>query len=222
MRVLLLEDDTFLSQKMATRLRRAGLSVDEVEWLDDAAVRVREHQYDCLVLDRVVPGGDSLGLVTDLRGAGNAVPVLVVSGYHVSSADRVAAFQAGADDCLNKPFTLEELTSRVHSLCRRAGQMECPLRRVGDLTVDVGRRQVVRGGRAVQLNAKELAILEMLVRRPGDVVTRRDLWEHCWGEREEPFSNTVEVHICRLRRALGEPRLIHTVRGVGYYVASPE
>jgi two-component system, OmpR family, response regulator len=220
MRILLLEDDAELTAAVTRRLRKAGLAVDEAASLFEATQLVAESAYDCLVLDRTVPGGDSLSLVGAVRSREQYVPVMLVSA-HIDVGDRVAAFEAGVDDYLPKPFSLDELTCRVLALGRRAGQVLAPVLRAGDLVVDSSRCQVHRGGVRVDLTAKELAVLEMLMRKSGEVVTRSDLVEHCWGERESPFSNVVEVHMASLRRKIAAPGLIRTVRGVGYSLDPP-
>jgi DNA-binding response OmpR family regulator len=222
MRVLLLEDDEILADRMDRRLRTKGLAVDRANCVDEAFHLVAELRYDCFVLDRVVPGGDGLELVGKLQRIERQVPVLVVSGCYTRVKDRVAALEAGADDYLTKPFNLDELVCRVLALCRRAGQIRPPVIQVGDLTVDSSRRCATRDGRSIDLTALEFTILELLASRPGEVLTRAELWEHCWGERSVPYSNALDVHVGSLRRKLGSPRLIRTRRGTGYSIEPPQ
>lgn len=216
MRVLLLEDDGVLAEAMSRRLQRNGLAVDLADTVDKATWLLTDTEYDCLVIDRVVPGGDALELLEKLRLAQNVVPALIVTGKRTEVRERVAGFEAGADDYLVKPFSLDEFTARVQALVRRKGEVRPPVLQVGDLVLDTGRRHVSRAGVTVSLTAKEFAILELMMRRPSEVIVREELIEHCWGERESPFSNVVDVHVASLRRKIAVPGLILTHRGVGY------
>jgi len=222
MRVLLLEDDPVLIDRMRRRLMRVGLAVDQATNLAKAAELTAEATHDCLLLDRAVPGGDALSLVGDLRAHGSPVPILVVSGCYVGPRERIAALEAGADDFLAKPFDLDELALRTLTLCRRAGGMRAAIVQVGDLTIDSGKRRASRSGRSLDLTAREFAILEMLASRPGDVVTHAELWEHCWGEQEPAYSNALYVHVAAVRRKMAIPDLIRTRRGIGYFLEPAE
>lgn len=221
MRVLLVEDDHLLAVKIRRRLKISGLAVDSAMSLGQATQLVTESSYDCLVLDRTVPGGDSVDFVGKLRHCGNAVPIMIVSGCRTRPKERVAALEAGADDYLVQPLDLDELACRVLALCRRVGQVRSPLIQVGDLTIDSGRRQAYKAGRPLELTAREFTILEMLASRPGEVATRTELWEHCWGEVDSPYSNALNVHVGALRRKIASPGLIRTRRGIGYSVELP-
>lgn len=222
MRVLLLEDDPMLLERMRRRLTRSGLAVDKATNLAKAVELAAETSHDCLVLDRAVPGGDALNLVGELRREGSAVPILVVSGCYVGVRERITALEAGADDFLAKPFDLEELALRVLTLCRRAGSIRPAVVRVADLTVDSGKRRASRSGRSLDLTAREFAILELLASRPGDVVTHTELWERCWGEQEPAYSNALYVHVAAVRRKMAAPDLIRTRRGIGYSLEPAE
>lgn len=215
MKVLLVEDDHELSGAVARRLRASGFAVDDVADLPEARSAIDINHYDCLVLDRTVPSGDSLDLVTELRADRSTTPALFLTARDAVQ-DRVDGFEAGGDDYLVKPFAMDELVVRVRSLCRRAQSASPTVLVVGDLEVDQARAEVRRGGILMPLTAKELCVLSMLAASPAAIVSRSELIEHCWDELTDPMSNTVDVHIGSLRRKLGRPRLIHTVRGAGY------
>jgi DNA-binding response OmpR family regulator len=214
-RVLVVEDDEDLREAVAAALRSAALAVDVAVDLGRADQELFATAYDCVVFDRMLPDGDALDYVRHRRRLGWAAPVLFLTARD-SPADRVAGFEGGGDDYLVKPFGIAELVARVVSLCRRAGQRRPPVLRSGDLEVDTARREVRRGGVLLTLTAKEFAVLEYLLTRPGDAVSRADIEEHCWDAMAEPMSNVVDVVIAQLRRKLGAPPLIATVRGQGY------
>jgi DNA-binding response OmpR family regulator len=219
-RVLLLEDDADLRRSVARFLRRDAWSVDEVRTLEQASQRLAVNEYDVLVLDRTVPGGDALGLLTSYRGAGGAAPCLFLTARD-AIADRVEGLVAGADDYVIKPFAMEELLARLHVLARRVNMAAHPVLRVGDVEVDAGRHLARRRGTDLALTAKEFAILHHLAANADRVVSRLELLEHCWDEFADPMSNVVDVKIRQLRRKLGEPALVHTVRGAGYRIGAP-
>jgi DNA-binding response OmpR family regulator len=215
MRLLVVEDDPELRGALERRLRNSGFAVDAVADLPDADLALSVNAYDCLVLDRAVPSGDALGLVAQARAAGVDVPALFLTARD-SVADRVAGFEAGGDDYLVKPFAMAELVARVRRLCRRSPDTGPSVVTVGDLAIDHARAQVRRDGVLLTLTAKEFAVLWHLATRPGVVVSRSELIESCWDEATDPMSNTVDVHVGALRRKLGDPPLIHTVRARGY------
>ncbi|MFJ8387684.1 winged helix-turn-helix domain-containing protein [Streptomyces sp. NPDC094438] len=221
MRVLVVEDDPELGPAVADGLRGAGFAVDLAVRLDEADLKLSVNSYDCLVADRGLPDGDALDLLRARRRAGSALPVLLLTALGTVD-DRVAGFEHGADDYLVKPFAFAELTARVRSLCRRAQPVRLPELRVADLELDLPRRRVRRAGVLLTLTAKEFAVLESLMLRAGEVVTRSELIESCWDEMSDPVSNVVDVVIAQLRRKLGPPELIGTVRGAGYRLADPE
>ncbi|MFI9275307.1 response regulator transcription factor [Kitasatospora sp. NPDC052896] len=220
MRVLVVEDDADLRFAVAAALRGEGLAVDEVADLPAADEALFVTEYDCAVFDRMLPSGDAVDFVHALRRAGHTVPVLFLTARD-TVADRVEGFAVGGDDYLVKPFAVPELAARVHSLCRRATAVRPPVQRFADLEIDTARRQVHRGGVLLVLTRKEFAVLELLAARADQAVPRADLIEKCWDEMAEPNSNVVEVLVSQLRRKLGDPPLIHTVRGVGYRLAPP-
>jgi len=215
MRVLVVEDDRELRGALDRRLRGSGFAVDVAGDFDDAEMALDINQYDCLVLDRAVPSGDTIDLVRHLRRTGVPTPVLFLTAKD-SVSSRVEGFEAGGDDYLVKPFATEELIARVRRLCRRSVDNTPVLLEVGDLVVDQARATVRRDDVLLSLTAKEFAVLVEMASRPDVVVTRSHLIETCWDEMRDPMSNTVDVHVAALRRKLGHPPLIHTVRGVGY------
>ncbi|MFG1794048.1 response regulator transcription factor [Nocardia sp. NPDC049149] len=219
MRVLVVEDDEGLGIEIAAGLRAAGFAVDLAYDLADADLKIAVNTYDVLVLDRGLPDGDGLQLVAAQRAAGARVPVLMLTARD-GVADRVAGFEHGADDYLVKPFALPELAARVRALSRRR-EHPAPARLVlGDIDIDLPRRRVVRAGILRSLTPKEFAVLELLATRAGSVVSRSELIECCWDEMAEPASNVVDAVIAQLRRKLGPPPVIETVRGTGFMIGS--
>ena len=199
-----------------------GYAVDWLQRGDQVATALTTHTYQCILLDRGLPGLDGDAVLRTLRGAGGShaqVPVIVITARD-TLADRVQGLDLGADDYLVKPFAVPELVARVRSLCRRAAVVRPPVHRVGDVEIDTARRQVRRGGVLLTLTSREFAVLEVLAARGDQAVSRAELIESCWDEMAEPQSNVLDVLVSQLRRKLGDPPLIHTVRGVGYRLAA--
>ncbi|MFJ8627110.1 response regulator transcription factor [Kitasatospora sp. NPDC093550] len=219
MRVLVVEDDDDLRFAVAAALRGSGLAVDEAGDLPAADEALFVTTYDCVVFDRMLPSGDSAEYVQRMRADGRTVPVLFLTARD-TVADRVEGFATGGDDYLVKPFAVPELVARIRNLCRRTAVARPPVVRCGGLEIDTARRTVHRDGVLLSLTTKEFAVLETLAARPAEAVRRADLIERCWDELTEPNSNVVEVLVSQLRRKLGDPPLIHTVRGVGYRLES--
>ncbi len=215
MRVLLVEDDGRLADHVSTALTARGMAVDVAGTVAAADEKAWVGTYDVVVLDRGLPDGDSLPLVARMRRRGDSTPVIVLTA-RAGLPDRVDGLDGGADDYLTKPFALPELLARIRALGRRPREAAPPVHRLGDLEVDPAAMRVARAGREVVLTAKEFAILEHLLRHAGRVVSRSELVEHCWDEFADPASNVVDVRIRLLRAKLGEPSVIHTVRGAGY------
>ena len=214
MRVMVVEDNEDLRIAVSAELGAAGMAIVAAGDIATADVALRRADFDCVVFDRMLPDGDAVDYVHGRRRDGWDVPVLFLTARD-SVADRVAGFAGGGDDYLVKPFSVVEMAARVRALCRRKGGRPSVLRH-GDLEVDCARRAVRRSGVLLTLTDKEFAVLEYLAVRREQVVSRTDVLEHCWDDTADPISNVVDVVIKRLRRKLGSPELIHTVRGSGY------
>jgi two-component system, OmpR family, response regulator len=218
MRAMVVEDE----RKMAALIRRGlveeGYAADVARTGKDAIRMAQATAYDVIVLDVMLPDVDGLGVCRALRSSGNWVPILMLTARD-RIEDRVAGLDAGADDYLIKPFSFAELLARLRALARR-GQAERPtVLQAGSLRLDPATRQVWRGEVPVQLSAKEFALLERFMRRPGDVLSRLDLLEHVWGAGSNQRSNVVDVYVGYLRAKIDQPfecASIETVRGVGY------
>ena len=221
MRLLVVEDYPPLRLSLVQGLREAGYSVDASADGTEGLRLAQQTSYDVLLLDWMLPGMDGITLVEHLRRAGNAVHILMLTAKD-TVPDRVAGLGAGADDYLVKPFAFPELLARLQALTRRAYGAKDNVIRIADLEIDTGARHARRAGQEIELTAREFALLEVLARRTGDVVSRQDLWEHCYDFASEATSNVVDVYIGYLRRKL-EPshlsKLIHTRRGQGYVLA---
>ncbi len=219
MRLLLVEDDSMIGESLQRALRLEGYAVD---WVRDAVAAdgtLSSERFDLVLLDLGLPGGDGLDVLRAMRGRHDATPVIVLSARD-GRGDRAFGLDAGADDYLVKPFELDELNARIRAVLRRhAGRAE-PLLAHGDVTLDPAARRVARAGVAVPLSAREFAVLEALMLRPGAVLSRAQLEDRLYGWGEEIESNAVSVYIHQLRRKLG-PDFIGNVRGVGYFVAGP-
>jgi two-component system, OmpR family, response regulator len=214
-RVLVTEDDEALRTAVDAALRGAGFAVDTAVDLPQADESLSVNAYDCAVFDRMLPAGDALRYVAGRRRAGWPVPVLFLTARD-SLADRVEGFEHGGDDYLVKPFAVAELVARVGSLCRRAGTCLPPLLRHGDIELDTGRHEARRAGTPLTLTTKEFVVLERLLAAAGEPVHHDELIAAAWDELVPPASNVLAVLIAQLRRKLGAPPVLHTVRGVGY------
>ena len=224
MRVLIVEDDITVSEYIAKGLREATHSVETATDGKDGLFLATTETFDVVILDRMLPGVDGMTVLRTLRASANAVPVLVLSALGDVDA-RVEGLKAGSDDYLAKPFAFSELLARVEGLARRrvgaAPELEF---RVGDLSVDLLSRQVMRAGKSIELQPREFSLLEMLIRHVDQVVTRTMLLEQVWGYHFDPQTNVIDVHISRLRNKLDKgfaAPLLHTVRGAGYVLRTP-
>ncbi len=222
MRLLVAEDDPGLRSVLERALRRSGYAVDSVADGPRALACLRSFPYDVVVMDWRLPGESGVDVVRAARSSGSVVPILMLTARD-TTADRVEGLDAGADDYLVKPFELAELLARVRALLRRPATALEPVLRAGDLELDPGSRELRRHGELVALTARELAILELLLRRRPSVVDRRVLASNVWDDESDAVgSNTIDVHMARLRAKLGESgRLVQTVRGVGYRIVTP-
>jgi DNA-binding response OmpR family regulator len=218
MRVLVVEDSPRLQRSLGTALRKSGYAVDLAGDGEEGLWLANENPYDVVVLDVMLPKRDGLSLLAELRRRAKSVHVLLLTARD-TVADRVQGLGAGADDYLVKPFALEELLARVQALCRRAYGTKQPCIAVADLEVDPVARRVRRGGRVIELTAREFLLLDYLARRHGHVVSRSEIEEHIYDGQVDPMSNVVDSAICSLRKKLGaadDVPLIHTRRGLGY------
>jgi DNA-binding response OmpR family regulator len=224
MRILVIEDDAKLAAVLRQGLKEKGFAVDVAADGEAGLKLALTNDYDAVLLDLMLPGKDGLDVLRDLRGQGSAVPVLILTAR--SSVDeRVLGLDLGADDYLPKPFDMKELFARLRAITRRPQVEPVTTLRVADLELDLSRREVRRGGTRIELTAKELALLEYLLRKKGMVVTRAMILDHVWDMHYHGGSNLVEVYINYLRRKIDqdfEPKLIHTVRGAGYVLRLEE
>jgi two-component system OmpR family response regulator len=225
MRVLLVEDDSETADYLGNGLRESGYTVDVANNGKDGLFLALEECHDIIVLDRMLPGIDGLTVLGTLRSSGNQTPVMILSALGEVD-DRVAGLRAGGDDYLVKPFAISELLARLEALLRR-GEVRSVAEtlRVADLELDRLSRTVRRGHRELRLQPREYQLLEFLMLRAGQVVTRTMLLEGVWDYHFDPQTNAIDVHISRLRRKLEqatEPPLLHTVRGAGYCLRGPD
>ncbi len=218
MRILLVEDYAPVRESVAQALEEAGFAVDASVDGEEGLWLGQSGEYDVIVLDIVLPRIDGLSILKRLRQGGDRTPVLLLTAKDTVD-DRVTGLDLGADDYLVKPFALEELLARVRALLRRKYETADPVIRVQDLEVDTVGRVVQRGGKRIDLTAREYALLEFLAHRVGQVVSRMEIWEHVYDFHSTVESNVVDVYIGYLRKKIegsGRPRLIHTRRGQGY------
>ncbi|MGI9091759.1 MAG: winged helix-turn-helix domain-containing protein [Gemmatimonadaceae bacterium] len=218
MRVLLVEDDPELAAVVLDGLRQQHIEVSTASTFGDGRERAMLGSYDVIVLDVLLPGGSGFALCSTLRERGLPTPILMLTARDAVE-DRVRGLESGADDYLTKPFAFTELVARIRALARRRPAIAPEKYDIADLHVDLATRDVTRAGIPIALTAKEFSLLEFLVQHPGEVVTRSAITAHVWDDNHDPFTNVLEVLICRLRHKIDdsfEPRLIHTLRGAGY------
>jgi two-component system OmpR family response regulator len=218
MRVLVVEDDVKMAALLRRGLAEEGLSADVARTGDDALWMAEATDYDAIVLDVMLPGADGFEVCRRLRESGRWSPVLMLTARDAVE-DRVAGLDAGADDYLTKPFSFAELLARLRALARRAPPERPNVLEAGDLRLDPATREVRRGDQEIKLSAKEFALLETFMRRPGQVLSRFQLLEHCWDYGYENRSNVVDVYVRYLREKIDRPfgrQTLETVRGAGY------
>jgi DNA-binding response OmpR family regulator len=216
MRVLLVEDDEMIGESLREALRRQGFAADWVRDGRAADAALASERFDAVLLDLGLPQRGGLEVLKAARARGDATPVLVLTARDALS-DKVAGLDAGADDYLVKPFELDELLARLRAVVRRRAGRSSGALEVADLRLDPATREVSRGARAVLLSAREFALLQALMERPGAILSRAQLEDRLYGWGEELESNAISVYVHQLRRKLGDD-LLHTARGVGYYV----
>lgn len=226
MRILLIEDDQETADYLRKGLAESGHVADHAASGPDGLAQALAGRYDVLIVDRMLPGMDGLSVIRVLREEKLATPVLILSALGQVN-DRVRGLRAGGDDYLVKPFAFSELLARLEALARRTtsdSEMTTQLR-VGDLEMDLLRRTVNRAGKPVELQPREFRLLEYLMRRHGQVVTRTMLLEGVWDYHFDPQTNVIDVHISRLRAKIDKGHdapLLHTVRGAGYSLRAPD
>jgi two-component system OmpR family response regulator len=217
MRILVVEDDKKIASFVVNGLKQSGYAVDHAADGEEGLLQAQTLSYDAIVVDVMLPKLDGLSLVQKLRAAGSQTPVLILSAK-ASVDDRVRGLQAGGDDYLTKPFAFSELLARIQALIRRANQAPEPTRlSVGDLTLDLLTREVQRAGKQLELQPREFALLEYLMRHVNRPVTKTMILEHIFDYSFDPQTNVVDVLVHRLRSKLDHDKaIIHTLRGVGY------
>ena len=223
MRILIVEDERKIASFIRKGLAEQGLFAELCHHGDDALTRIKRENYDAVVLDIMLPGRDGLSILRAMREAKNATPVLLLSARG-EMVERVEGLNLGADDYLPKPFAMDELIARLRSLLRRASGTNLTAYRLGDLSLNLTTREVMREDRKIELTAREFALLEYLIRSPGHVFTRTQICEQVWDYHFDPVTNLVDVYIQRLRKKIDDGkavRLIHTVRGIGYSARLP-
>ncbi len=218
MRILLVEDEPRMANVIARGLREQSYAVDVAEDGEDALYQASINDYDVIILDVLLPHRDGFEVCRELRARGDSIPILMLTA-RATVDDRVAGFDAGADDYLTKPFSFRELLARVRALLRREPQIRPDTFRLADLIVDSASHRVSRASHEIDLTAKEYALLEFLARRAGQLVSRSEIAAHVWDDSFDPFSNTIEVYMNRLRKKIDDEhpvKLLHTRRGEGY------
>ncbi len=214
MRVLLIEDDTVLGAGVRDQIKAEGHSVDWVSRLDEASDHLAAASYDLVLLDLMLPDGRGLSFLRQMRKRGDVTPVIILTALDQIS-DRIEGLNAGADDYMVKPFDLSELSARLAAVARRYSGNPNPLITIGDLEVDLAAKAVRRQGKLLALTAREWVLFEGFVQHPGQILSKAQLEERLYAFDSEIESNTIEVHISRLRKKLGREK-IETVRGMGY------
>jgi two-component system OmpR family response regulator len=224
MRILLVEDDIKIASFISKGLKAAGFAVDHMTDGEEGLHMALTEPYDIAVIDIMLPKRDGLSIIEKMREEKINTPVLILSAKG-SVDDRVKGLQTGSDDYLTKPFAFTELLARIQALIRRASGVSEPTRLVvGDCSMDLITREVMRGGKRIELQPLEFSLLEYLMRNAGRVVSKTMIMEHVWNYNFDPQTNVVEARISRLRDKIDKeffPKLIHTVRGVGYVLKEP-
>lgn len=223
MKLLLIEDDVESAKYLAKGLREQGYVVDHCDNGKDGLFLAASEKYDAMIIDRMVPEVDGVTIIQTLRAAGNQTPTLILTALD-KVEERVKGLRSGADDYLAKPYSFTELLARLEAITRRkSGEKALTTLTCGDLTMNLLTRTVTRGGREIELQAREFTLLEYLMRNAGTVVTRTMLLENVWDYNFDPQTNVIDVHISRLRQKVDkgfDKSLIQTLRGVGYKLAA--
>lgn len=218
MRILVVEDEKKLAGFIKKGLEEEGYALDVAHDGREGLLMALDGVYDLVILDINLPKMDGLSVLQEFRRQKGQTPVLLLS-VRAAIEDKVLGLDTGADDYLTKPFSFQELLARIRALMRRPAAAASPLLRVADLTLDPARRVVFRGSEKIDLSTKEFALLDYFMRHPGRVLTRTMIAEHVWDYDFDPMSNIIDVYVTYLRKKIDsgrEPKLLHTVRGVGY------
>jgi heavy metal response regulator len=224
MRILVVEDETKVASFIQRGLEAEHYTVDVASDGDTGLARALEGHHDLLILDLMLPGRDGAAVLRELRARRHTLPILLLTA-RATVVDKVRGLDLGADDYLTKPFEFAELLARVRALLRRGAAAPAPRLALADLTLDPATHEVARGGRRIELTAREFALLEFFLRNPGRVLSRALIAQHVWGVSFDTFTNVIDVYVNYLRRKIDadfEPKLLQTVRGVGYVLKEPE
>ena len=223
MRILVVEDETKVASFIRRGLEAEHYRVDIAADGQSGLERVFDEDYDLMILDVMLPKRDGLSVLKEIRRRRLPIPVLMLTARD-TVPDRVAGLDGGADDYLTKPFAFEEFVARVRALLRRGTPTQAPILRLADLQLNPVSREVTRAGRPIGLTAKEFALLEFFLRQPGRVLSRALIAQHVWGVDFDTFTNVIDVYVNYLRKKIDAdfaPKLLHTVRGVGYVLKEP-
>ncbi len=224
MKILLVEDDTLLARTIRTNLASENHVVEVAENGSDGSFLARSFDYDAIVLDNSLPKKDGLTVCKEVRSSGRTTPIIFLT-IDDSMETKLSAFDSGADDFMQKPFSLKELSVRLKAITRRPNSIKVNILIVDDLEMDVEKHVVSRAGKRLRMTRKEFGLLEFLMKNIGVVLSRALLMEHVWTADSNPFSNTVEAHIRNLRNKLNNgkrPNLIVNIPGRGYVIDTPE
>lgn len=223
MKILLIEDDKALALSLASSLRRSGLLVDLAHTAKDGRLLACEEAHDLIIIDLFLPDGDGGSLLADIRQHGLATPIIIISGSN-ETACKIRTLEQGADDYIAKPFEFPELLARIKAIGRRPPVIAPDKYKFGAVEVDFNRWLVLRHGKRIRMTNKELSLLRFFLDHKNVLLSRNAILEHVWDMNADPFSNTIETHIMKLRKNLGDKRheFIETVPGQGYILRYPE
>lgn len=215
MRLLIIEDEKTLAENISEYFTTKGFAVDIRNHGEDGLFQAEEESYDAIILDINLPEISGFEIAKKLRQQEIYTPILMLTARS-DETDKIKGLNLGADDYVTKPFSLAEVEARIHALVRRVSQKPNPVMTIGDLVVNPLTHEVTKNDKKIDLVSKEFAVLEFLARHQGEVVTRAMIFDHVWSSDFETLSNVIEVYIRNLRRKLGQPQLIHTIKGSGY------